>query len=73
MKNRITNIDYQLRWLNSMEYHIEFTKINAGMRKISMTEDVYRMFQAILEDRTIDLPEIMVNGYELTYVKKEEN
>ena len=28
-----------------------------------MTEDLYRMFQAILEDRPTDLPEVMLNGY----------
>lgn len=46
-----------------MEYHIESTKTNAGTRKIPMTEDVFRMFQAILEDRPTDLQEIMVDGY----------
>ena len=63
MKNRIINIDHQLQRLNNMEYHIESTKTNAGTRKIPMTEDVYRMFQAILEDRPTDLPEVMINGY----------
>lgn len=63
MKNRIINIDHQLQRLNNMEYHIESTKTNAGTRKIPMTEDVYRMFQAILEDRPTDLPEVMLNGY----------
>ena len=60
MKNRIINIDHQLQRLNNMEYHIESTKTNAGTRKIPMTEDVYRMFQAILEDRPTDLPEVMI-------------
>ena len=36
---------------------------NAGTRKLPMTEDVYQMFQAIIEDRHTDLPEIMVQGY----------
>ena len=63
MKNRVINIDHQLQRLNNMEYHIESTKTNAGTRKIPMTEDVYRMFQAILEDRPTDLPEVMINGY----------
>ena len=31
--------------------------------KLPMTEDVYQMFQAIIEDRPTDLPEIMVQGY----------
>lgn len=43
--------------------NIESMKTNAGTRKIPMTEDVYRMFQAILEDRPTDIPEIMINGY----------
>ena len=28
-----------------------------------MTDDVFQMFQAIIEDRPTDLPEIMVQGY----------
>lgn len=63
LKNRIINIDHQLQRIGSMEYHIESTKTNAGTRKIPMTEDVFRMFQAILEDRPTDLSEIMVDGY----------
>lgn len=63
MKNRIINIDHQLQRTNHMEYHIESTKTNAGTRKLPMTEDVFQMFQAILEDRPTDLLEIMVAGY----------
>lgn len=63
LENRIINIDHQLQRIGSMEYHIESTKTNAGTRKLPMTEDVFRMFQAILEDRPTDLPEIMVDGY----------
>lgn len=63
LKNRIINIDHQLQRIGSMEYHIESTKTNAGTRKLPMTEDVFRMFQAILEDRPTDFPEIMVDGY----------
>lgn len=63
LKNRIINIDHQFQRIGSMEYHIESTKTNAGTRKLPMTEDVFRMFQAILEDRPTDLPEIMVDGY----------
>lgn len=62
MKNRIINIDHQLQRLNNMEYHIESMKTIAGTRKIPMTEDEYRMFQAILEDRPTDFPEVMING-----------
>ena len=42
---------------------IENTKTNAGTRKLPMTDDVYQMFQAIVEDRAADLPEIMVTGH----------
>ena len=50
MKERTIDINHQLQRLSDMEYHIESTKTNAGTRKIPMTEDVFRMFQAILED-----------------------
>ena len=56
LKNRIINIDHQLQRIGSMEYHIESTKTNAGTRKLPMTEDVFRMFRAILEDRPTDFP-----------------
>lgn len=62
-KRSIINIDHQLQRIGSMEYHIESTKTNAGTRKLPMTEDVFRMFRAILEDRPTDFPEIMVDGY----------
>ena len=48
MKNRIINIDHQLQKTNHMEYHIESTKTNAGIRKLPMTEDVCEMFKIIL-------------------------
>ncbi len=63
MENRIINIDHQLQRLSDGSYVVESTKTNAGTRKIPMTEDVYMMFLAVLEDRPTDLPEIMVGGY----------
>ena len=63
MKNRIIDINHQLQRTSWGEYVIEKTKTNAGTRKLPMTEDVYQMFQAIIEDRPTDLPEIMVQGY----------
>lgn len=59
----ITTAGTDTNSIGSMEYHIESTKTNAGTRKLPMTEDVFRMFQAILEDRPTDFPEIMVDGY----------
>lgn len=51
-------MDFFMNWIAA-----ESTKTNAGTRKLPMTEDVYQMFQAIIEDRPTDLPEIMVQGY----------
>ena len=50
-ENRIINIDHQLLRTSEMKYLIESTKTNAGTRKLPMTEDVFRCFQAIIEDR----------------------
>ena len=46
-----------------MEYIIEPTKTNAGTRKLPMTEEVFRCFQAILEDRDSPSVEPMVDGH----------
>ena len=63
LENRIISIDHQLQRTSKMEYIIESTKTNAGTRKIPMTEDVYRTFKRIMENRPTDLPEIIVCGY----------
>lgn len=63
MKNKVININHQLQRTSWGEYVIENTKTNAGTRKPPMTDDVYQMFQAIMEDRPADLPEIMVTGH----------
>ena len=63
MENRIIDINHQLQRSSAMEYHVESTKTNAGTRKIPMTEEVYRCFQAILEDREAPRFEKMVDGY----------
>ena len=62
MENRIINIDHQLQ-RTGMTIHIESTKTNAGTRKIPMTEDVYRCFLGILEDRETPTVEKIVDGY----------
>lgn len=46
MKNRIINIDHQLQRTSDMRLVIESTKTNAGTRKLPMSEDVFRCFQA---------------------------
>ena len=62
MENRIIDINHQLQRTSEMEYIVESTKTNAGTRKIPMTEEVFRCFQAILEDRGTPGLEKMVGG-----------
>ena len=63
MEKHIVTIDHQLQRDSKREYHIFPTKTNAGTRKLPMTQEVFEMFQAILEDRPIDLEEKMVDGH----------
>ncbi len=62
MENKIINIDHQLQRTSKMEYIVESTKTNAGTRKIPMTDEAFRCFQAILEDRGTPPLEKMVGG-----------
>lgn len=63
LENRIINIDHQLMRTSNMKLIIESTKTNAGTRKLPMTEDVFRCFQAIIEDRETPRYEKMVDGH----------
>lgn len=63
LENRIINIDHQLLRTSEMKYVIEATKTNAGTRKLPMTEDVFRCFQAIIEDREAPRFEMIVDGH----------
>lgn len=63
MKNRIINIDNQLLRTSEMKYVVEDTKTNAGTRKLPITEDVFRCFQAIIEDRERPKIEKVVDGH----------
>ena len=63
MKNRIINIDHQLQRTSDMRLVIESTKTKAGTRKLPMSEDVFRCFQAIIEDREAPRYERVVDGY----------
>ena len=63
LEKRIINIDHQLQRTSDMKLIIESTKTNAGTRKLPMTEDVFRCFQAIIEDREKPRYEKMVDGY----------
>ena len=61
--NRIVNIDHQLQRLSDMTLVIESTKTSAGTRKLPVTEDVAKCFQAIIEDREKPKIEKVVDGY----------
>ena len=63
LENRIVNIEHQLQRLSDMTLVIEPTKTSAGTRKISVTEDVAKCFQAIIEDREKQKVEKVVDGY----------
>ena len=62
MENRIIDINHQLQRTSDSRYIIEATKTNAVTRKLPMTEDVYRCFAAILEDREKPVVEKMIDG-----------
>ena len=57
------NIDHQLQRLSDMTLVIEPTKTSAGTRKLPITEDVAKCFQAIIEDREKPKVEKVVDGY----------
>lgn len=63
LKNRIINIDHQIQRMPDMRLVIESTKTNAGTRKLPITADVARCFQAIIEDRPKPKFEKMIDGY----------
>ena len=63
LKNRIVNIDHQLQRTYEMKYIIESPKTSAGKRRIPITEDVARCFQALIEDREAPKTERLVGGY----------
>lgn len=63
LEHRIVNIDHQLQRLSDMTLVIESTKTSAGTRKIPVTEDVAKCFQAIIEDREEPKVEKVVDGY----------
>lgn len=63
MENKVINVDHQLIRTTTMKYMIETTKTSAGRRKIPMTEEVYRCFQAIIEDREKPKVEKSIDGH----------
>lgn len=63
LQNKTVNIDHQLQRTADMRYIIVETKTDAGKRKISITDDVAAMFQAIIEDREAPAVEKIIDGY----------
>lgn len=72
MEERIIDINHQLIRTSDMRYVIEETKTTAGTRKLPMTEEGYKCFQAILEDREAPRFPKPIDGYNgfLFYDKK---
>ena len=63
MEERTIDINHQLLRTSDMRYVIEETKTSAGTRKLPMTEEVYKCFQAILEDREAPRFPKPIDGY----------
>ncbi len=71
MKNRNIHIDHQLVRVD-MKLYVTSTKTNAGTRVLPMSDDVYGMFQRILERRRPQRNEKRVEGYKgFLFVDKE--
>lgn len=71
-ENMIIDVNKQLHRDSKMNLMINPTKTNAGTRKLPMTEDVAKMFMAILQDREMPRFDKGVDGYKgfLFYDKK---
>ncbi len=63
LENKILNIDHQLQRTANMKLVIESTKTNAGIRKLSMSEDVVECFRGFIEDREPSRFEKVIDGY----------
>ena len=61
-KNRKINVDHQLQRKRNMEYIIQETKTEAGVRQIPMTDDVYECFQRIVANRKKPKVEPLIGG-----------
>lgn len=63
LENKILNIDHQIQRSPDMKLYIDSTKTNARTRKLPMTDEVARCFQAIIEDREKPRYEKMIEGH----------
>lgn len=72
--NRRIRIEHQLLQVNGNGYRIERTKTEKGVRYIPMTDAVFASFQNILNNRTKDKKDIIVDGYsDFIFLTKDGN
>ena len=62
MEKRTITVDHQLMRGSDMEYVVEDTKTENGMRVLPMSPEVYECFQRILENRKRPKVEPMIGG-----------
>lgn len=62
MKNRKIIIDHQLQRTRDMQYVIEGTKTTCGVREIPITDEVYKCFETILQNRQKPKVEPIIGG-----------
>lgn len=63
MKNKTITVDHQLMRGSDMEYVIEDTKTENGVRVLPMADEVYECFQRILKNRKTPKIEPMIDGH----------
>ena len=63
LKNMKIKVDHQLLRTSQMKYMVTETKTEAGRRLLPITEDVAKMFQALVEDREAPKIEPIIDGH----------
>ena len=63
LKNMKIKVDHQLLRTSQMKYMVTETKTEAGKRLLPITEDVAKMFQALVEDREAPKIEPIIDGH----------
>lgn len=63
LKNMKIKVDHQLLRTSQMKYMVTETKTEAGKRLLTITEDVAKMFQALVEDREVPKIEPIIDGH----------
>ncbi len=61
-ENRKINVDHQLQRKRNMEYIIEDTKTESGIRQVPMNDEVYECFKQIIGNRQKPKVEPMIDG-----------